>query len=572
MSADEPKTTPSEDAVVDQIAAENAQGATDDQYESEQEPEEPTRIIGDEKRHWYSFLKRRKFWVSFVGLLLAGLILAWLITPSRAWILNTLGLRAQVSIATVVNTPQGAPPILKNALVTINGAQHRTGDNGTLTVTLPYGPLRVEVSKPGYETVTKDVTLDFDPFFHYLGGQAADEAVRNQTIIMKSVGIPVTFVAKDWLTGQPITTGHFGIGDVVTTPSPTGEVQLVIPATDAKTVPLTATFDSTYANVTIDIPLPNVPAELTFVAAGKHYFISKRSGQFAVYSSNLDGAAVTEVVPAASNETGDIAFSVSPNGKYGVLASTREATRDNFGSVQQKLYVVDLATNKLTAIDTALRFDIADWSGERVVYTAAYREASGTTVQRLSSADVTHTTHTDLAKEILFQVVRVRLGNAVYLRGDGELRTVKLTGGAEKSLGTGVHKLTQTAANVFAYQIADKSWRQYDVNADQVSTVATPSNIDRAFLAEPSTDGQTYLVADKVDGKPTLIAKAVGNGQEVILHSAADITAPVRWIGTHAVYRVGSADYVISATGGLTKKISDVTPTPTPTSDYFTFN
>lgn len=566
------KTDDTEDEVVDEIAAENAHTALDDMYEHDREPETPLVVVGDEKKHWYNFLKRPKFWVTFIGLLLAGAVIAWLITPSRVWFLNTIGLRTQFSLTALVSTPQGPPPMLKNALVTINGHEYRTNDEGNLQVAIPYGQTRIVITKPGYETVTKDQLFDFDPFFYYLGGKQFDEQQRTQSVLMKVVGLEVKFTAKDWLTGSPLTTGHFSVGDVVTTPSAQGEVSLLIPATDDKTVELAAKFGgSGYADTTQQITLAEQPAEINFVPAGKHYFVSKRSGQFAVYSSNIDGSAVAEVVPGSARETGDIAFSVSPSGKYAVLASTREGTRDTFGTVQQKLYVVDLSNNKLTELETALQFDIADWSGDTVVYTAKFREGSASK-WRVASADVVKRQAMTQDRDASLKVVRVRLGSVIYLRADNELKTFKVGTGGEKSLGTGVQKFTQPEADKFAYQIADKSWRQYDVNADQVTTITTPNALNRAFLASTSGDGQTALTVEAIDGKPTLIAKAVGNGQEKQLYAGADLRGPIRWIGNVVVYRAGETDYAVGATGGTPKKITDVTATHTSQNDYFDFN
>jgi hypothetical protein len=563
---------PNEDKIVDEIAAENAHSALDDVYENEREPEGPMIVLGDEKRHWYNFLKRPKFWFSLFGLLIIAAVFAWLITPSRIWVLNTIGLRTELSIATLVNATEGTPPILKNALVTVNEQEYHTDDNGELKITVPYGQTRIVVSKQGYETITKDQMLDYDPFFYLVGGKEADAQLRNQAMLMKSVGIEVSFKAKDWLNGQPVTSGKFSVGDVTTEPGSQGEVHLVLPATDAKTVQIKAEFGGTgYTDATVELPVPTNDQDVTFVPAGRHYFISKRTGQFAVYSSNLDGSDVREVVPAASNETADIALTVSPSGKYGVLASTREATRDTFGSVQQKLYVIDFANGKMTAADAAMQFDFADWSGDTLVYTARVHNGSGGVVQRLASISAENAKQVTLATESSFKMVRVRLTGAIYITGGGELRTAKVGGGAEKSLGTQLLAFTQTEPNKFAYQIADKTWRQYDVNADQVSTVTTPSAINRAFMASTSADGQTLLAVEPIDGKQTLVAKAVGNGQETKLF-AGEFSGPVRWIGNIAVYRSGGADYAVHASGGTPKKITDVSATQNSSDDYFDFN
>lgn len=563
---------PSEDKIVEEIAAENAHSAIDDVYENEREPEGPMLVLGGEKRHWYRFLKRPKFWWSLIGLIIIAAIFAWLITPSRIWALNTLGLRTDLNVTTLVSTAEGTPPTLKNALVTVNDQEYHTDDNGELKLKIPYGQTRIIISKQGYETITKDQMFDYDPFFYLAGGQQVDAQLRTQAVLMKSVGIEITFIAKDWLNGQPITTGHFSVGDVVTTPGSNGEVHLVIPATDAKTAQVKAVFGGAgYADTTVEVTLPSTAQELTFVPAGKHYFISKRSGHFAVYSSNLDGTNIAEVVPAAASETADIAFTVSPSGKYGVLASTREATRDTFGSVQQKAYIIDFANNKMTAVDAAMQFDFADWSGDTVVYTARVHNADGEVVYRVASINAENAKQTTLATDVRFKTVRVRLGNVLFITNDGELLTVKAGGGTEKSLGVQLLAFTQPEPNKFAYQIADKSWRQYDVNSDQVTTVATPSSLDRAFLASTSADGQTLLAVESVDGKRTLIAKAVGNGQEAKLF-AGELSGPVRWVGNVAVYRSGSADYAVAASGGTPKKITDVSATQTASDDYFDFN
>ena len=561
-----------EDKAVDQIEAEDKRDALDELYENESEPEAPMLVTGDEKHPRLAKLKTPKFWILLFLALLVAALFVWLITPSRIWLLNTIGLRASLNVATLVSTAEGTPPILKNTTVTINNKAYQTDEKGSLQVTLPYGPVHIVVSKQGYEPITKDQTLDFDPFFNKLGGQAADNALRNLSFELKNVGVLVTFTAKDWLTGNVLSAGTFSAGDVAAMPDSGGVVTLALPATDAKTVQVAATFGGGYADTVVEVPVGATKPEITFLPAGKDYFLSKRSGQYGVYSSALDGSQVAEVVPPAANESGDITLSVSPSQKYAVLGSTREVTRDTFGNVQQKLYLIDLASNKLTPLDTALRFRVADWVGDTVVYTAELRGSGGSVQARLGSVDAPAAKQTNLATSSSFTVVRVRLNSAVYLLGDGELRTVNVKGGTEKSLGTGISNLTQTDANHVAFQTADSSWHQYDVNADQLTNATTPTTIARAFMAATSADGQTQLVLDLVDGKPTLIAKNVGSGKETTLYTGADVGTPIRWVGNVAVYRAGSADFAVSPAGGTPKKITEVSPSIAANHDYFTFN
>lgn len=549
-----------EDKLVAQIEAENRTESFDSDIETQAQPETPMLVFGEDKKSRLGFLRRPKFWVSFIGFLLVVATFAWLVTPSRLWLVNSLGLKAEVVVTTAVVAPEGAPSMLKNTAVVINGQSFQTDENGKARARVAYGSLHIEASKAGYESVIKDDFLDIDPFFGWLGGAQADANIRQPVLLMKNVGVSVSFIAKDWLTGLPITSGSFSVGDVVAHPSSDGKVSLALPATDDKTVLVSAAFTTDYTSKQIEVVVGNTSQEIVFVPAGNHHFISKRSGQYAVYSSKLDGSEVTELVPLATAETGDITFSVNQAGTHGVLGSTREATRDSFGSVQQKLYVVDVATKRLTAVDTALRFELIDWSGNTLVYKASFRTGSGAMVQRLASVEVTpQVRQKSLTADSTYTAARVCLNSVVYLRADGELRTISLTGGTEKSLGTNVQQVTQSNATTFVYQIAG-GWHSYDVNASQVQTAQTPGSTNRAFLANRSRDGQNYLVADTIDGIPTIFAKAVGNGQEVKLFSGQGITAPIGWVGNVVVYRVGSADFAVSPRGGAPKKITDVSP------------
>lgn len=571
---DKPETKKAESAeekAVEQIEEQDKADALDELYDKESNPEEPMLVVGEEKHKFLARLKRPMFWFKVFLLLIVIFIFAWLITPSRLLLLNTVGLRSNFDVTTTVAVDKGTPPMLKNATVTINGKAYHTDDNGKLHLKLPFGFLHVVVTKQGYETITKDETLDFDPFFDKLGGAAADQAMRAPTFAMKSVGIAINFTARDWLTGQPITSGQFSVGDVAAQPDPQGIVSLTIPATDAKTVRLSAKFDATYQNVTKDVTIQTGTQDIFFAPAGKDYFISKRDGGYAVYGINLDGSGLNVLVPSSPHETGAVTFSASPSGKYGILASTRDATHDGFGSLQQKLYVVDTSTGKLTPMDSGLQFTIIDWQGDTVVYQVSTHNTNGVTVTRLASLNIVSGAQTNLATVNALNVARVALANVVYLTDTGELHIVPVKGGVDKSLGTGVTKLTQPDAVSVAY-LSGSTWAQYNINTSQTSTIPVPASTTRAFVNGTSSDGQSNLIADTIDGKLTLIAKAVSGGQETKLYTGNDMTGPIHWIGSVAVYRVGASDYAVSPSGGAPKKITDVSPSQTQANDYFALN
>ncbi|HEU5187562.1 MAG TPA: hypothetical protein VFT87_03595 [Candidatus Saccharimonadales bacterium] len=519
-------------------------------------------------------LKSKKFWIILVLSLLALAVAAWFIQPSRVYVVNKLGLKVPVKITTATMAEANKPSAtLKNVAVTVNGADFTSNDEGVVQTQLPYGRVSVTASKSGYEPASQTEFYDFNPFFNLIGAQPKNGAERSLALELKSVGLPLTFGAKDWLTGNPITAGKFSVGDTVAEPNAQGVVSLKVPPTDATTIKIKSAFGGTYNDIEFEAKIQETPLQtFEFVPAGKDYFVSKRSGQLAIYSSNLDGTQVTEIVPPSANETAAIGFAVSPSGKFAALTSTRDGKKDSGGQLLQKLYVVNLANNQLTVLDEGRWFDFVDWSGDTLVYTTA---ASATSAQRLSSADLAANKKIDLGTASAYGTVRVSMGVAVYqvyhASGDSaainnpELRTIPVKGGTEKNIGNKVDVVTQTDFDKIAYQTSDKAWHQFDVNTSQVTNIAAPTSTERAYLGSTSPDGQTRLLIDRIDGKNTLIAENVANGQEKQLYGAAGLQAPVRWIGNTIVFRIAdaqqTADYGLSITGGQPKKITDVTHT-----------
>ncbi len=559
------QTDNQEEVLVSQIAAENAEERIDEDYI----PEEPLQVIHQEKHKWLAKLKRPKFWLRLAVILFLTLVFAWLITPSRTWILNTLRVRANFTASVFVSVDDGAAPSLKNAKISVGGQEYVTGDDGSASIKLPYGTNHLTISKAGYQAQETDADLDFDPFFGLLGGW--DDGL-NQSFYLQNTGISLTFLARDWLTGKAVTSGSFAIGDVVASPSASGEVLLTIPATDDDVAELTAKFDSGYNNKTYIVSLVGSDdQELQLVSSGRHYFVSKQTDGLAVFGCDIDGSNLSEIVPGSKNETSDIAFAISGSGDYGVLASTREAEEDSSGRIQQKLYVVDIDTENLTAVDTAQSFKIVDWQGDTVVYIATYLNDSGVVTERLSSVNATTLTRTDLSNGTSYLYARVSSSSVVYLTTSEEVKTVKIGGGTEKILGTSVKNIVQPGADKFAFQIADSTWQQFDANSNLVSVASTPSSLKRAFLNIRSQDQQKQVIYDVLNSQASIISYNLAGSQETIVYQG-DFTAPISWAGNNIVFRQGSADYVVAPDGSSSpKKITDVALTTQASSNYFSF-
>ncbi len=519
------------------------------------------------------FFKRPKFWLLTAAASIAILLLAWFITPSRIFLVNLVGLRTTVHITTDTQVEPGQPSaIIKKVTVELNGTTKQTNDEGKLDTQQQYGTLQITAKKTGYEPVTTEVDLDFDPFFHLLGGSKQDTAVREVKIHLKAVGVPLKFQVRDWLSDQPITFGKFSVGDTVTTPDDKGMVSLRLPASEAKVAKIKAVFGGAYTDKEFELTLGGVQT-VTFVPSGRHYFISQRSGSPVVYGSRLDGSLPSEVMSASTLETAGLNVTYNPGGTYAVVATTRDGTHDTQGTLLQKLYVINLTSKKVIAVDSGQWFGFIDWSGESLVYTVGERLPKSTaSSQRLVSVDVVTGKRKDLSTGSRFDIARVALGNVVYSYGftvgeEGydtgpELRVVPVKGGTEKNLGYGLLQLTQSDFDRFAYQTGSGDWHEYNANTGQVKNSVAPGSASRVYLSSPSTDGQTRLLVDKIDGVTTLLVKNVATGQERRLYSSAAIRGPLHWVGNTIVFRVAdggqTADYALSLLGGKPKKIANV--------------
>lgn len=585
-----PVKVPEPDPIDENDVKEAATAADNDVEASEGAPlpldTNRLRLESDPSKPRPHFWRRKRFWFSLIFLLILGLALAWFIRPSRLFIVNSLGLRGEVKVTTTTLPEEGQQSaVLKKVTIEINSAPWETDDHGLMTAKLPYADTKIVAKKAGYETVERQVMVDFDPFFYLMGGRQHDETERDMKLQLKAVGLPVKFQVKDWLTGDPIAAGAFSVGEVVAKPDGQGLVHITIPATDEKVIKVKALFGGKFQDKEFDIKLDGSQPIITFTPLGKTYFMSNKNGGLGVYASNIDGQNVTEIVAPSPIETAAMNIAISPNGKYGILASTRDGKRDAQGTLQQQLYVVDLSNKKLTPVDQGQWFAFADWAGDTLVYTVGERTAAGQT-QRISSIDATNNKRTDITNGVAsFGAVRVAFGNVLYqvnaLAGspsagnNPEQRVASVKGEHQKSIGTKVQQLSQVDPERFVFQTGDGAWQEYNANKGQIKPSSAPGTTSRVYLSATTADGQNRVAIDRVDGKPAIIARSSAGGQEKTLYTAAGIKGPFRIVDDVIIFRVAdgtqTADYAMSIRGGTPKKMSDVTasvPAIAPSQSY----
>lgn len=550
------------------------------------QPSKPKRSL---KQKFGAMVRSRRFWLLFiVGLIVIGLVL-WFVQPTRWWLVNAFGNRNTLTITTIA-PGEGKAKVsrLGNVAVTVDGKSYKTDAQGKLTVSdVPYGKISVSAKKAGYQDVNYGVTLDFDPFLHRFGGQEADEAARKVELSLKATGIPVAFKVIDAFSGKPVNVGEFIIGDIVAKPDDQGLVSVKIPGTDDARVTVSANFGGKYVDQKFDIALDDTATpngetmpEIKVVPGGKHYFVSKRSGVLTVYSSNLDGSDVQPIVAGSGQETDSIAFATSPDGKYGVLSSSRDGARNSKQDMLQRIYVVDLTTKQITKVDEGVEVHFADWSGSTLVYTTtAYDATTNQYPTTLRSVDTSSKRVYNFETADYITVGTVAFDKVVYQKYVNKgpdtiaspiLRASPVNAASIKTLGekTDFSTYLQLDFDRIAFKTGqDQSWHEYNLNTDQTKSISQPSSGSNTiqYISTAEGDGSKRLLIDRIDGKYTLFVKDMSTGAVTPLYGADGLGGPISWIGDVIVYRVvnsqETADYAISLNGGKPVKITDVTAT-----------
>lgn len=553
------------------------------------QPPKPKRTCGQRLK---AVLKSPKFWLSLLALIIATATALWFIQPTRWWLVNVIGVRNTLTIMTI-SPGEGKAKVsdLRNVAVVVSGITYRTDSKGELKVpNVPYGNATITATKNGFQNVSYGVVLDFDPFLHKFGGTSTDNAARNITLSMKSVGIPVAFKLVDWLSGQPITTGEFAIGDVGAKPDDQGLVSLKIPGTDAKTVTVNASFGGAYVDRKFDVALGETPT-IQVVPSGHDYFLSKKSGVWTVYGSNLDGSDVQPVVTGTGHETDATNFAVSPDGTYGVLSTSRDGAYNAHHDLLQRVYIVDLSSKKITRVDEGAQVTFADWSGNELIYTVAtYDTGSNAFPVTLRGVDVVSQRVYNFEAADDINVSTVAAGRVLYQRTSNSgpdkadspiLREAPVNATTSQTLGDQVSydSYLQQDFNRIDFKTAqDQAWHEYNFSTDQLKTITQPSTGSNTvkYLSLASSDGSKHLMIDRVDGQYALFAKDSAGTQQALYSGQDGLSGPLRWINDDVVmYRVvtpaGAADYVVSLGTGKRQKVMDVTADSTANGQRFSF-
>lgn len=555
--ADKVIEDPKTDAAVDDILTKDGDDLLAVQDAQPRTPPPPPPSFWKKTGHFFAAWWRNK-WARYItiAVLVAVIGAVSVIPKARYAVLNTVGVRSSASVLVLDNTTQ-LP--LKNVTVELGSHEVRTDVKGVATFKdLKLGNYALTIKRIAFAPQTRVVTVGWGS--NPLG-----------TFKLRATGIQYVLSVNDYLSGKAISGAEVVSEDANALSDKNGKVILTVEDTDVTTLDVeVGAAGYRKEALTLDAAQATL-AKIALVPAEKAVYVSKQSGKYDVYSSDLDGKNKKLLLAGTGSETDNLSLAVSPNNDLAALVSTRDNMRDDDGYQLQALTMIDIKTGTAVTVDHAQQLQLIDWVGDRLIYRMTLAGASAANPQRsrLISFNYNANARTQLATANQFNMALSIKGYVYYAPSSSDpdaalgLYKVKTDGSGRKRLSdTEVWTGLRSTYGTLGLQTPD-GWYSYALNTDQLSKVsASASDTSYAFVDDSKSKRSVWT--DTRDGKGVLLLYTVDKDSNTTLATQDGLTTPVSWISDKAVvYRVitngETADYVISPDGGQAHKLADVT-------------
>jgi hypothetical protein len=528
----------------------------------------PTGSKMDRIKHFFAaWWHNPKARLATLAVLVLLLLVALVLPASRAWALNAAGIRARVSVTIVDKTTQ-LP--LKNVRVSIGSASGMTDAKGSANLAkVKLGKQPLTAQKVAFAPLKKAVTISMGT--NKLG--TLDLIVAGTQYHLHVVG---------YATGKAIASSQANSGEASAVADSKGDIVLaaINPESDTLDVHVTA---SGYRSETVKVPVGSKNVVTVQLVLSHHeVYVSKQSGTYDVYRSDIDGKNKKVILAGTGKETDNLQLVPHPTAEEAALVDTRDGSRDSGGFLLQTLTLINVATGAPTAVDHSEKIQIIDWQGDRLVYVMVKAGASAANPSRyqLMSYDYRTNQRLELDHANNFNDI-VSAGGAIYYATSNQYN-----GGVSQLVKQGAAAngrqvlLTSEVWNIFRkdydnFYLAGGD-ASYTYQIGDAKPAATKSTFDgsqnRLYINSP--DDKHSLWVDTRDGKGALILYDTKSQKETVVAEVDGLTYPVRWLSNDTVvYRVKTqgetADYVTGLEANTAKKITDVTDTPGRSLWYF---
>ena len=494
-----------------------------------------------------------------IGAVLTCAILLLTIQPTRAFIMNAVGIRSSVMLSVV---DQSTKLPIESAMINIGGKSAKTDASGQVTFRgLHVGSQDLTISKPGFATHTKNVRL---------GMRVTDLG----DIRLRPVGQQLRFIVTDYLSGKPVSNVDFVSGEATTKSDDKGHALLTLASTDNTTAPVTISSQGYRTEKHTVQAGDKGPQKLRLVPSAKLAYISKKSGRYDVYKVDVDGKNEAVLLPGTGLEGPTIRALASPDNQYVAVVSSRENKRNSQGYLLNTLTLVDIKTGEAQTIQQAEQLNIIGWVDNTIVFqeTSIGASAANPNRQKILSYNTESGNKKQLASANYF--------NDALLIGDSAYYTVSATDVAAKD---SFVKIDIDGSNRKAYYSQDlwslvredytnfklqtpTKWLIFNTESLKVTDSVPPNDMySRAFVDGPKRQRSAWV--DTRDTVGVLMIRNLAIKQDRQIASMKNLQGVVSWLNERVVVvRVANysevADYVVSLDGGEPVKVADVSNTP----------
>lgn len=496
----------------------------------------------------------RHKWIRRVLLLLlfAGVAAAAALPQSRYWILNTAGVRSSSSVTVVDSTTQ-LP--LKGVSVSIGGKKIVTDSDGAAKFSeLKLGPTKLVINQAGFEEVNRAIVVGWGS--NPLG-----------SFPLKATGIQYVIEVKDYLSDKPVEGVEATDGQVTAISGKDGKITLTMDSTVIIQDGVTLTKDGYRAEKITLNQDPKKPVRAALVLARKAVFVTKQSGKYDVYKSDIDGKNREVLLPGTGSENSNITLAVSPDGSRAALVSTRDNKRDSSGFLLSSIVLINTDNGEKLTIGEASQIQLIDWIGTRLIFQLGTSDSTAGNRYTVVSYNHSDNVRLQLAAANKLTAVMTAQGAVYYAVGaDSANPSLQLGLFKIKPDGTGKQRVFEgeletvlrSAYNTFSLQANDGSWSSYDITSGAKSQIGSPSSLANHLYIDNAERSRSLWV-----GQGSLMSYAIPTGKDTAVKSQSGVAYPVFWLNnTVAVFRVSNAgetaDYGIDVSGGAAHKISDV--------------
>lgn len=499
-------------------------------------------------------LKRRRIIISVAALLVA--IGALFVVPLTRWqILNVFGFRGSIKV--LVQDKKTYETVTDANVLIDDNSVGSTDSSGQLELTgVRLGQHDLRVEKSGYSRYDSTFSVGL-------------KSSQINTSI-EAIGIKVSVSVKDWLTNAPVPAAVIQAGDRKATTDEKGQASIIIPPSDSEVKTSVQAKDYIKREVAID---PKVTSrDVTLVPSAKDYFISKRSGKFDIYSTNLDGTNQKKVISATGNEDRNtLQFTIDRNNKHAVLIATREIERQN-GRVVAGIYDVNLEGASLNKFDSGSDVYVIGWAGDSLIYqkTDPNLKYDAKNLTSLIAYNVKTGIASTISKANYFQLSAIAGQSIFYLPADAyrdinpKLTALDMLTNARRVYLPGKQISYGVQSNYGLLEVETTAGKYYELDASTGASTPIDRQPGEAVSFMLSQNGGSVISAQRRDGKGALVQKSISSGNEKTVIKLGGLTNPIRFISSKlAVVRISTsqetADYVVDIKTGKFAKIDDVT-------------